>query len=222
MHVASDKQNIQSSDWPKWHCELWRYITSRLFKWPNVISDGPTNRLPINQLKNTFPVQSTYMNAGAQLYSTYMNAGAQHDVLRDEVNLGLHLHLLPVQRDEQHTEVRATEVQGQEITLLWQHIHITVNTGLPWTHYSQYRSSMNTLQSIQVFHEHITVNTGLPWKGKKVFPRAWYKTIVTTLFSITSYTSFCSKPLKYYIRFLTEHFFLQDRLTLKAKNHWPK
>ena len=76
-------------------------------------------------------IYSTYMNAGAKLSSTYMNAGAQHDVLRDEVNLGLHLHLLPVQRDEQHTEVRATEVQGQEITLLWQHEHITVNTGLP-------------------------------------------------------------------------------------------
>ena len=41
MHVASDTQNIQSSDWSKWHCALWHNVISHFcwikhhFRWSN-------------------------------------------------------------------------------------------------------------------------------------------------------------------------------------------
>jgi len=30
LRIASDIIKIQSSDWPKWHCVLWRYVISHL------------------------------------------------------------------------------------------------------------------------------------------------------------------------------------------------
>jgi len=50
VHFASHTQTIQSFDWFKWCCALWHYVTSRLLSRPNIISDGPTNRLWIPQL----------------------------------------------------------------------------------------------------------------------------------------------------------------------------
>jgi len=31
VRVASDTQKIQSSDWPKCRCTLWRYVNPRIF-----------------------------------------------------------------------------------------------------------------------------------------------------------------------------------------------
>ena len=30
VHITCDTQKIQSSDWPKWRCTLWRNVNSRL------------------------------------------------------------------------------------------------------------------------------------------------------------------------------------------------
>jgi len=43
-------QTIQSFDWSKWRCALWRSVTSRLLSRPNVITEGPSNMLSIRQL----------------------------------------------------------------------------------------------------------------------------------------------------------------------------
>ena len=48
----------------------------------------------------------------------HLGARACHQFGRDRVDLVLHRHLDALDRDEQHAEVGASEVEGEEVTLL--------------------------------------------------------------------------------------------------------